>query len=72
MAGNVFTDMAAKFGFNKGSLQPDGRYFQEPMIDGKHVGDTIVHIANLPLDVAMLEVNIMCVLRARCCVFVMS
>ncbi|KAF6757544.1 short-chain dehydrogenase/reductase SDR [Ephemerocybe angulata] len=57
--GNVFTEMAKKFGFGKGALQPDGRYIQEPMIDGKHVGDTIVHIANLPLDVAMLEVNIM-------------
>lgn len=57
--GNVFTEMAAKFGFDKGALQPDGRYLQEPLIDGKHVADTIVHIANLPLDVAMLEVNIM-------------
>ena len=51
--------MAAKFGFDKGALQPDGRYLQEPLIDGKHVADTIVHIANLPLDVAMLAVNIM-------------
>jgi hypothetical protein len=51
--------MAEKFGFGQGSLQPDGRYLREPMIDGKHVGDTIVLIANLPTDVAMLEVNIM-------------
>ncbi|RXW24512.1 hypothetical protein EST38_g1368 [Candolleomyces aberdarensis] len=63
--GNVFTEMAEKFGFGQGSLQPDGRYLREPMIDRNHVGDTIVHIANLPTDVAMLEVNIMRPVRGK-------
>ena len=53
--------MAARHGQGKGALQPDGTYKPEATMDVKHVADTIVHIANLPTEVAMLEVNIMCV-----------
>jgi len=31
----------------------------EPLIDVEYVASTIVHIASMPPDVAMLEVNIM-------------
>ncbi|TFK40683.1 hypothetical protein BDQ12DRAFT_770473 [Crucibulum laeve] len=55
--GNAHTDMAA--GHTVGALQPDGRVVPEATFDVQHVADTIVHIASLPNDVAMLEVNIM-------------
>lgn len=42
-----------------GAIQPDGTVVPEPTFDVKHVANTIVHIASLPPDVAMLEVNIM-------------
>jgi hypothetical protein len=42
------------------AMQADGRTAPEPTIDVQHVANTIVHIANMPPDVAMLEVNIMC------------
>ena len=47
-------------GHTVGALQADGRMAPEPTIDVQHVASTIVHIASMPLDVAMLEVNIMC------------
>ncbi|KAI0629839.1 short-chain dehydrogenase/reductase SDR [Trametes polyzona] len=43
----------------EGTLQPDGRMSREATFDPKHVGDTIVHIAGLPLDVTVLTFNIM-------------
>ncbi|KIY71735.1 NAD(P)-binding protein [Cylindrobasidium torrendii FP15055 ss-10] len=39
--------------------QPDGRYIAEATFDVQHVASTIAHIASLPNDVTMLEVNIM-------------
>ena len=45
----------------QGALQPDGRRIPEAVFDAKHVGETIVHIASLPLDVTVLTFNIMCV-----------
>jgi len=39
--------------------QLDGTKVVEPTFDVKHVADTIVHIASMPPDVSMLEVNIM-------------
>lgn len=42
-----------------GALQADGRVISEPTIDVQYVASTIVHIASMPPDVAMLEVNIM-------------
>ncbi len=45
--------------FHAGVLQADGRVLPEPTLDVQHVADTIVHIASLPNDVTMLEVDIM-------------
>ncbi|TRM61149.1 hypothetical protein BD626DRAFT_434875 [Schizophyllum amplum] len=46
-----------------GELLPDGtfqhRLLKEATIDVKHIADTIVHIAELPNDVTVLEMNIM-------------
>lgn len=55
--GNAHTDMGGQH--TMGALQPNGTIVPEPSIDVAHVANTIVHIASLPLDVAMLEVNIM-------------
>ncbi|KAF8895280.1 hypothetical protein BD779DRAFT_1608911 [Infundibulicybe gibba] len=55
--GNAHTDMAA--GHSIGALQPDGRMVPEATFDVHHIGDAIVHIAGLPNDVAVLEINIM-------------
>jgi len=55
--GNAHTDLAARF--TQGALQPDGRVIPEPTFDVQHVADTIVHIAGLPNDVTVLELNIM-------------
>ncbi|KAM5540899.1 hypothetical protein V8D89_005543 [Ganoderma adspersum] len=43
----------------QGTLQPNGSYSQEAVFNAKHVGETIVHIATLPLDVTVLTFNIM-------------
>ncbi|KAL7279750.1 hypothetical protein ACG7TL_006157 [Trametes sanguinea] len=43
----------------QGTLQPDGRLSREATFDAKHVGESIVHIAGLPLDVTVLTFNIM-------------
>ncbi|KAL1752244.1 hypothetical protein FB107DRAFT_293286 [Schizophyllum commune] len=46
-----------------GTLHPDGtfehRLLVEPTFDVKHVADAVVHIAELPNEVAVLEMNIM-------------
>ena len=47
-------------GHTVGALQADGRIAPEPTFDVQYVASTIVHIASMPPDVAMLEVNIMC------------
>jgi NADP-dependent 3-hydroxy acid dehydrogenase YdfG len=52
------TDMAAVHS-NIGALQPDGSIRTEPTIDAQHVARSIVHIAGLPLDVTVLEMNVM-------------
>ena len=43
----------------EGALQPNGTRSPEAVFDSKHVGETIVHIASLPLDVTVLTFNIM-------------
>ncbi|KAI0683071.1 short-chain dehydrogenase/reductase SDR [Earliella scabrosa] len=43
----------------EGALQPNGTRSPEAVFDAKHVGETIVHIASLPLDVTVLTFNIM-------------
>ncbi|KAK0464728.1 oxidoreductase protein [Desarmillaria tabescens] len=55
--GNAQTDMAARL--SKGALQPDGRVIPEAMIDVQHIADIIVHIASLPNDVTVLDMNVM-------------
>lgn len=55
--GNALTEMAEKM--PSGVLQADGTIAIEPVIDVAHVAATIVHIANLPLDVNMPFVTIM-------------
>lgn len=55
--GNAHTDMAA--GHQTGALQPDGSIKPEGTFDVQHVADTIVHIASLPLDVTVLNFNIL-------------
>ncbi len=49
-------------GHTVGAMQPDGTVAPEATFDVEHVASTIVHIASLPPDVTMLEVNIMYVL----------
>jgi hypothetical protein len=41
------------------ALQPNGSTLAEPTIDAKHVANSIVHIASLPLNVTVLQMNIM-------------
>ncbi|GJE91931.1 SDR family oxidoreductase [Phanerochaete sordida] len=55
--GNAHTEMAA--GHQVGALQPDGSMRAEGTFDVQHVADAIVHIAGLPLDVTVLNFNIM-------------
>jgi hypothetical protein len=62
LLGNAHTDLGIKL--THGALQADGRVIPEPTFDVQHVADTIVHIAGLPNDVTMLEVNIMSVARS--------
>ncbi|KAF8967070.1 hypothetical protein BDZ97DRAFT_563853 [Flammula alnicola] len=56
--GNAHTEMGSDHS-KIGALQPDGQLRLEPTFDVEHVASTIVHIASMPPDVAMLEVNIM-------------
>lgn len=43
------------------TLQPDGSMKAEPLFDPIHVANTVVHIANLPTDVQVLNITIMSV-----------
>lgn len=51
------TDMAERH--STGTLQPDGQLLVEDMMDVNHVADTIVHVANLPNEVLVLQFTIM-------------
>jgi hypothetical protein len=42
-----------------GALQPDGRIVPEPTFDVDHAANAVLHIANLPNDVTVLEYMIM-------------
>jgi hypothetical protein len=46
-------------GHTLGALQPDGRRVVEPTFDPVHVADAVAHIAGLPTNVTVLEMNIM-------------
>ncbi|CAE6427766.1 unnamed protein product [Rhizoctonia solani] len=56
--GNAQTQMVVDHG-PKGQLQPNGQNVVEGSIDVQHVANSILHIANLPLDVTVLFMNIM-------------
>lgn len=43
----------------KGSIQADGTICVEPTMDVEHVAKAILHIANLPLEVTVLEMTLM-------------
>jgi NAD(P)-dependent dehydrogenase (short-subunit alcohol dehydrogenase family) len=55
--GNALTELAAPMA--KGVPQADGSIRPEPLMDVKHVGDAILHMANLPLDVNVQFMTIM-------------
>ncbi|KAH8824826.1 hypothetical protein DL96DRAFT_1610982 [Flagelloscypha sp. PMI_526] len=55
--GNAATDLSARM--DKGTIQADGSMKVEPRFDVQHVADSIVHVANLPNNVTVLEMNIM-------------
>ncbi len=55
--GNALTELAARMA--KGVPQADGSIKPEPLMDVKHVGDAVLHMANLPLDVNVQFMTIM-------------
>lgn len=55
--GNAATEMTQRM--SSGALQPDGSTLPEACMDVSHVAQTILHIANLPLDTNMLSTTIM-------------
>lgn len=48
------------FRLSQGALQPNGQTVQEATFDVEHVAQSIVHIANLPTNVTVLDYKIMC------------
>jgi NAD(P)-dependent dehydrogenase (short-subunit alcohol dehydrogenase family) len=55
--GNALTELAARMA--KGVPQADGSIRPEPLMDVKHVGEAVLHMANLPLDVNVQFMTIM-------------
>jgi len=55
--GNALTELTAPMA--KGVPQADGAIQPEPLMDVKHVGDAVLQIANLPLDVNVQFMTIM-------------
>ena len=55
--GNALTELAARMA--KGVPQADGSIKPEPLMDVKHVGDAVLYMANLPLDVNVQFMTIM-------------
>jgi NAD(P)-dependent dehydrogenase (short-subunit alcohol dehydrogenase family) len=55
--GNAATQMTARM--TTGTVQADGSLISEPTFDVRHVADTVVHIANLPVDVNVPFITIM-------------
>ncbi|HZD21058.1 MAG TPA: SDR family oxidoreductase [Burkholderiales bacterium] len=55
--GNALTELAARMA--KGVPQADGSVKPEPLMDVKHVGEAVLHMANLPLDVNVQFMTIM-------------
>ena len=55
--GNAMTDLAARMA--KGVLQANGDVAPEPLIDVKIVGDSVLYMANLPLEANVLFHTVM-------------
>ena len=55
--GNALTELAARMA--KGVPQADGSIKPEPLMDVKHVGEAVLHMAKLPLDVNVQFMTIM-------------
>ncbi|HYG88015.1 MAG TPA: SDR family oxidoreductase [Azospirillum sp.] len=55
--GNAATDMAARLG--EGALQANGTILAEPLMDVKHVADTVLFMDSLPPDANALFVTVM-------------
>jgi NAD(P)-dependent dehydrogenase (short-subunit alcohol dehydrogenase family) len=55
--GNAGTEMTAKMA--KGVPQANGSLAAEPVMDVTHVGNAVLHMANLPLDANILFITVM-------------
>jgi len=55
--GNTLTDNTA--GMSQGALQADGSMREEPVMDVEHVAQSVLHMANLPLDANILFMTVM-------------
>jgi len=55
--GNAHTEMAARMA--NGVAQANGTVAPEPLMDVEHVGNAILHMANLPLETNVLFMTIM-------------
>ncbi len=55
--GNAASEMTARMG--GGVPQADGSIKPEPTMDVQHVGDAVLHMANLPLDANILFMTVM-------------
>lgn len=55
--GNAATEMAARMA--DGVLQANGEVAAEPLMDVDHVGQAVLHMANLPLDANVLFMTVM-------------
>jgi len=55
--GNAATPMTEKF--PQGVPQPNGEVMAEPVMDVRHVGDAVVHMASLPLEANILTMTVM-------------
>jgi NAD(P)-dependent dehydrogenase (short-subunit alcohol dehydrogenase family) len=55
--GNAATDLTERMA--QGMPQPNGSVVAEPRMDVEHVANSIVHMANLPLDANILVMTIM-------------
>jgi len=55
--GNALTELAARMA--KGVPQADGSIKPEPLMDVKHVGEAVRHMANQPLEVNVQFMTLM-------------
>ena len=55
--GNAGTEMA--YGVTQGVLQANGEVATEPTMDVQHVADSVVHMAEMPLDANVLYMTVM-------------